>query len=329
MDDAPMLHTDKGKPDTTARHVLQAIAEHASKTGGNAHPSVLRIQYRTGYDRTTVQRALRRLEKGALIKRDGVREGRIRWQLAMDMRRPDTDWAALEREEEDVRSAAAERKRRSRANAVTHSESVTVTDTEGVTVTGAESVTEPMSRTQRPAVTDFKSGRHALNAALTINQPSDNQLLKDPSSPAAQKDDDATGITSVSKASSARAQDGQQKDHHLEAFGAFWSNYPKKRDREAAKKAWIAAIERGVEPKRMVDAAQAYARDRFGQEPQYTKYPATWLNKGCYDDEPDPKPGPQLRAVSGGWTAPNRPHPMTGAAAQIWTADDYKNAKPF
>lgn len=325
-----MLHTDKGKPDTTARHVLQAIAEHANKVGGNAHPSVLRIQYRTGYDRTTVQRALRRLEKGALIKRDGVREGRVRWQLAMNLRRPDTDWAALEREEEDVRSAAAERKRRSRANTVTHSESVTVTDAEGVTVTGAESVTESMSRTQRPAVTDFKSGRHALNAALTTNQPSDNQLLKDSSSPAAQEDDNATGVTSASKASSARAQDGQQADEHLEAFGAFWLTYPKRKAKEEAKKAWIAAIKRGANPQHMVERARDYAHERKGQDATYTKYPATWLNKGCYDDEPDPQPGPHLRAVSGGWTAgPNRPHPATGAAAQIWTADDYKNAKPF
>ena len=57
MDHAPMPRTEKGKPDTTARHVLQALAEHASPTGTDAHPSVLRIQYRTGYDRTTVQRA--------------------------------------------------------------------------------------------------------------------------------------------------------------------------------------------------------------------------------------------------------------------------------
>jgi len=318
MDHAPMPRTDKGKPDTTARHILQVLAEHASKTGGNAHPSVLRIQYRTGYDRTTVQRALRRLEKGALIKRAGTTDGRVRWQLAMNLRRPDTDWKDLEREEDDGRAAAAERKRRSRAKAVTHSKSVTVTDLEGVTVTDAESVTESMSRTQSPAVTDFKSGRHALNAALTTNQPSDNQLPKDSSSPPAQEDDDAPHPASPSKTSPGRATDGQQKDHHLEAFGAFWSNYPKKRDREAAKKAWIAAIERGVEPKHMVDAAQAYARERHGQDPQYTKYPATWLNKGCYDDEPDPAPDangrPPLRAVSGDWQPYQQPTPEDRAA---------------
>lgn len=96
-------------------------------------------------------------------------------------------------------------------------------------------------------------------------------------------------------------------DHHLDAFGAFWLNYPKKRAREEAKKAWIAALERGADPKRIVDAAQAYARERAQQDPTYTKYPATWLNKGCYDDEPDPAPGlPQLRPV-GGPVAPLSP----------------------
>jgi len=132
--------------------------------------------------------------------------------------------------------------------------------------------------------------------------------------------------TSSTGAASIREISGEKTDHHLKAFGAFWSNYPKKRDREEAKKAWIAAIERGVEPKHMVDAAQAYARERAGKDPQYTKYPANWLNKGCYDDEPD---RPPLRAVSGGWTAPNRPHPATGAAAPAPTTEDYENSRPF
>ncbi|MZE53785.1 hypothetical protein GTY86_35725 [Streptomyces sp. SID5770] len=90
----------------------------------------------------------------------------------------------------------------------------------------------------------------------------------------------------------------------LEAFGAFWLVYPKKKAREEAKKAWIAAIKRGATPEHIVSAAQAYARERAQQDPKYTKYPATWLNKGCYDDEPE-QPAlpdrPQLRAVAGGW----------------------------
>lgn len=120
------------------------------------------------------------------------------------------------------------------------------------------------------------------------------------------------------ESSSAAAQaDEPTEDLHLKAFGAFWINYPKKRDREEAKKAWIAAIRRGVDPQQMVDRAQAYAHERKGKDAQFTKYPTTWLNKGCYDDEPDPQPEPgrpQLRAVSGGY----QPH-------QQPTAEDYAN----
>ncbi|MFC8065439.1 hypothetical protein [Streptomyces sp. NPDC057293] len=36
-----------------------------------------------------------------------------------------------------------------------------------------------------------------------------------------------------------------------------------------------------------------------------------------------------LKAVSGGWTGPNRPHPATGAGAPAPTAEDYKKANPF
>lgn len=286
MDDAPMPRTEKGKPDTTARHVLQALAEHAKPDGTNSHPSVLRVQYRTGYDRTTVQRALRRLENSALIARDGTVDGRTRWKLAMELRRPATDWGELEREENEFRAAAAERKRRSRSKTVTHAESVTVTGVKAVTVTDAESVTAD--------VTDATPSRHALKVRPSRTerrpnhqQPSDNQLLKDSSSPAAQEDDEPA------------------EDLRLDAFGAFWINFPRKRNREEAKLAWIAAVRRGIDPQHMVDGAQRYARERAGEESQFTKYPATWLNKGCYDDEPDPQPEPngrpQLKAVSGGW----------------------------
>jgi DNA-binding transcriptional ArsR family regulator len=294
MDHAPMPRTEKGKADTTARHVLQALAEHASPTGTDAHPSVLRIQYRTGYDRATVQRALRRLEKAGLITKDGMVESRTRYKLAMELLRPASDWSDLKREEDEFRAAAAERKRRSRAKGVTHAESVTVTDGEGVTVTHAESVTAD--------VTHAKYGRHALKVrpsrterSPNHQQPSDNQLLKDSSSPAAQTETD-----SAPAADQSATKSGPQKDHHLEAFGAFWIVYPKKKAREEAKKAWIAAIDRGADPQHIVDAAQDYARERKDEDPQYTKYPATWLNKGCYDDEPDPEPGkPNLRPVGG------------------------------
>ncbi|MFD5266720.1 helix-turn-helix domain-containing protein [Streptomyces sp. NPDC058335] len=176
MDDAPMLRTDKGRPDSTARHVLQVLAEHARPDGSNSHPSVLRIQYRTGYDERTVQRALRRLEAGGLIRKQGTVNGRTKWKLQMQLKRPEFDWAELEAEAEDAKRQAAERQRRARAKRVTQSESVTVTPGESVTVTHSDDVTdggvthsEFVSHALKVRdVTHSVYGRHALSAPLTV-----------------------------------------------------------------------------------------------------------------------------------------------------------------
>ncbi|MFF2522473.1 helix-turn-helix domain-containing protein [Streptomyces liangshanensis] len=186
MDDAPMLLTGAGRPDSTARHVLQVLAEHARPDGSNAHPSVLRIQYRTGYDERTVQRALRRLETGGLIVQYGTVNGRAKYRLSLHMKRPEFDWAELEAEAEQGKKAAAERQRKSRAKrTVTHSGDVTVTHTESVTqpdvthsddvtkggVTHSESVSHAL---QVRDVTHSASECHALSAPLTTNEPSEN-----------------------------------------------------------------------------------------------------------------------------------------------------------
>lgn len=202
-----MLLTSRGKPDTTARHVLQALAEHAHKDGTGAYPSVLRIQYRTGYDERTVQRALRRLEDGKLIAAEGAVNGRTKWRLSLRLRRPASDWEELEADAEADRAAAAERKRRSRAKRVTHSDDVTVTHSECVTdadVTHSESGRHEL---QMRDVTHSASGRHALNAPLTTNQPS----LQPPENQPPDGRRPTTGSTDDPASGSAAPQDD---DHH-------------------------------------------------------------------------------------------------------------------
>jgi hypothetical protein len=172
MDDAPMLLTERGRPDTTARHVLQALAEHAHRDGSGARPSVLRLQYRTGYDRRTVQRALRRLEDGKLIAATGVINGCTVYRLNLTAQRPATDWASLEADEEAGRAAATARKRRSRAKDVTHSDDVTVTHANSVTNPHVTHADDVRHAPEQRDVTHSASGRHALSAARTINEPS-------------------------------------------------------------------------------------------------------------------------------------------------------------
>jgi hypothetical protein len=68
-------------------------------------------------------------------------------------------------------------------------------------------------------------------------------------------------------------------------FARFWSVYPKRVAKDAARKAWDRRINDGVDPEMMIRGAQRYAVERQGQDPKYTKHPATWINAGCWEDE--------------------------------------------
>ena len=69
-------------------------------------------------------------------------------------------------------------------------------------------------------------------------------------------------------------------------FDEFYSKYPRKKDRVAAKKAWAKL---NVEERaRALDAVVAFAAavaEWPAGERQFVKHPATWLNKGAYDDD--------------------------------------------
>ncbi|MFB7496031.1 helix-turn-helix domain-containing protein [Streptomyces sp. NPDC056161] len=172
-----MLRTEKGRPDTTARGVLQVLAEHADKRGRNARPSVVKLRYRTGYDRRTVQRALRRLEDAGLIKATGVHHDNTVYALALHLQRPAADWTELLEEEDRQKKAAKDRQRKARARraaaaAVTHSDDVTVTDSDDVTEDGVTDSDDARHASEMRDVTQSECGRHALSAAVTVSDPS-------------------------------------------------------------------------------------------------------------------------------------------------------------
>lgn len=96
------------------------------------------------------------------------------------------------------------------------------------------------------------------------------------------------------------------RDYAMTKFGAFWLVYPRSKQREKAKQAWRDAIDRGADPDHIVKSATAYANERANEDPKYTPFPATWLDRGSYDDEPDAE-RPALQAVSGGWAPYTNP----------------------
>lgn len=69
-------------------------------------------------------------------------------------------------------------------------------------------------------------------------------------------------------------------------FDEFYDAYPRHVGRRAAEKAWNSARKR-ADPAVIVAAAAAFAAMRNGHDPQYTPYPATWLNRDQWLDPPD------------------------------------------
>ena len=96
---------------------------------------------------------------------------------------------------------------------------------------------------------------------------------------------------------------------HLESFNAFWEAWnfstPWKKGQKEAADAWLAVP--GLSPKlvkRICEAAKDMGRHRVlpvTKEDSTPIYPATWLNKGRWEDyepeptKPDPKDDPQER----------------------------------
>jgi hypothetical protein len=69
-------------------------------------------------------------------------------------------------------------------------------------------------------------------------------------------------------------------------FEEFWSIYPRRVAKGAARKAFASAIRRGIDPDVIIAGVEMYAVTRAGEPQKYTKHPATWLNHECWEDEP-------------------------------------------
>lgn len=73
------------------------------------------------------------------------------------------------------------------------------------------------------------------------------------------------------------------------AFDEFWSIYPRKTGKGAARKAWDRATKK-AEPGVILAAARVFAEDPNlpRDEPQFIPHPSTWLNQERWEDGPLP-----------------------------------------
>ena len=81
-------------------------------------------------------------------------------------------------------------------------------------------------------------------------------------------------------------------------FEAFFEAYPRKVSKGTARKAWGKAVEQ-IDPAVIIAGAQRYAQERRGEDPRFTKHPATWLNAEAWQDEPSASTGGTIRPPHG------------------------------
>jgi len=89
-------------------------------------------------------------------------------------------------------------------------------------------------------------------------------------------------------------------------FDSFWSLYPRKVGKESARKAFLKAAKK-TNPQTIVDCTENFAKDPNLPFPEFIPHPATWLNRGGWEDEPYPGSAPTTKA----FTTPSLPQPPT------------------
>jgi len=74
-----------------------------------------------------------------------------------------------------------------------------------------------------------------------------------------------------------------------EKFAQFWSLYPRRVGKTAAKKAFDKAVD-SVGLETVLDGVKRFASDPYLPETKFIPHPSTWLNEGRWDDDPYPVP---------------------------------------
>lgn len=69
----------------------------------------------------------------------------------------------------------------------------------------------------------------------------------------------------------------------LEGFDDFWATYPRRKEKFRAHTAYDKARKHGTHEE-IMSGVRKYASEVAGKEPRFTKYPASWLNAGCWMD---------------------------------------------
>lgn len=232
--------------------VLMTLAEHADPQGANTWPSIDTIAREAQTDGKTVRRCLAKLQADGLIAGE---RGRGRGNTTL--------WRMLFPVMPLGKAAA---KPGVEATPAPVKEGMTPSIDpvkEGMTPSFV-----PNGQAVEPRFDPVKEGLMPIKEGMTPPEPVLNQK------------EESSSLRSLCVSVQARGD-----------FEVWWAAYPRRVGKDAARKAYAAAVKRGAPPLVLLEAVR---RQRWNPDPRYQPNPATWLNGGRWQDDPDAAAPPQL-----------------------------------
>lgn len=109
----------------------------------------------------------------------------------------------------------------------------------------------------------------------------------DPNSPSVRFAPAGNAPSDNAGAKNTKVKNNEDKNSYISNFDSlfseFWKAYPRKKDKGSAIKAFRSALKRTT-PDVIMKGVEAYKNDPQ-RKPEYTKFPATWLNADAWDNE--------------------------------------------
>lgn len=133
-------------------------------------------------------------------------------------------------------------------------------------------------------VRDQVNDKRFAEAIWTTQDPFDNPLAENPLSENPLSENQTTKNNTLLEEH--LEEEHAKNTNKRELFEEFWREYPRKVDRAKALKAFKSALTR-TDFEQILAGAIAYRNDA-NRDPQYTKYPATWLNADSWENEIQP-----------------------------------------
>jgi hypothetical protein len=262
---------------------LTGLAYHADKQGRGAYPSVPRLAAYACKDKRSVQRDLKQLRELDLIR---LGDQSLAAHLPAG-KRPEVYDLAIERTVPGGRAAddevtstsrvtlASSRRRGGRKKPT--SDTFSSPSWGDVDVTGDVGVTGDVDVADGVTSTSQKGwrGRHPNLKEEPSVEP------KDSCPPPEAASDSTPGLFAVPDPGEPPAPAADN------SFDTFWAHYPRKEGKVHARKAYAAAIKRGMTADKLLAALQIHIANwqakRKGKE--FIPHPTTWLNGERYNDE--------------------------------------------